>query len=262
MLAALGMLLFGSLLSSCQQIVERAVESMKIVIDPLDVDYPGDRLAVNECIIESATKDLVTGAINRLAKLHKAASTYIERIIGLFLLILKAFFLASKAYLNVISADKTSAESQNLAMTLLSNASLSQDKFSLVMFSLVANAKGNSTRVQPLVPIDAKRVKILPRLLSSIVAEEKSTDLMFTASENASCLHAAHRRFTRLSSCSSFEGCISLLDDVTALDEVSVGHDNLSSTVAREQKVTGTLKTHFILARRFGKGRGSYRTRN
>lgn len=48
MLAALGMLLFRYLPASRQQIIEKAVETGELILDPFDPAYPKEKLGVIE----------------------------------------------------------------------------------------------------------------------------------------------------------------------------------------------------------------------
>lgn len=261
MLAALDRLLFGSLPSSRQQMVEKAVESRELVIYPLDPTYSQDELAVIEPIIELVAKDSATDAIKPLAKLNKTASKCTRKADQYITTYIELFLLPAQAYLNLTSADRSSAESQNLAMTLLTNAKLSQDTFSSVMSNLVSSTKNEAKQVTPSIAIDAKRIDIIASLLSSVASGQDIDDLKEKARESAYCLQAAHRRLTQLSSNSSFIACISIADAIVAL-EVGMGRDELKQAISQENKVSRALMTHLTLAQRFQRKHTNYRNHN
>lgn len=125
MLAALKMLLFRSLPGSPQQSFEKDVEICEIALDPLDTAYANNIHDIIQPIISFVANDSTTNAIRLLSRLNKAASfvTHIPNdSVSEFT---KRFISPAQAYLNLTSADCTSAESQNLAMTLQTNANIS-----------------------------------------------------------------------------------------------------------------------------------------
>lgn len=126
--------------------LKRPLKPVKLILDPFDLAYPEDKLGVIEPIVELVAKDSATDGIKQLERPNKLASSrtrisnesaseYIER-----------FFEPAQAYLNLTSADRTPVESQNLAMTMLINASLSLDTFSSVRANLVSATKTNKKK--------------------------------------------------------------------------------------------------------------------
>lgn len=93
MLAALGMILLRSPPPSHQKLLEKAIESSELVIDPPDLACRSGELKIVDKIISFIAKDSPTGASKLLANLKKLAtsctrkpsediSQYIERFVS------------------------------------------------------------------------------------------------------------------------------------------------------------------------------------
>lgn len=174
MLSALWMSLFRSLSASRQQIAEKAVNTGEIVIDSIDPTYPTSKLDVIDPIINLVAKDTSTDTIRRLSRLNKEASSCTRKINESTTAFIERFILPAQAYLNITNADHTSAESQNLAMTRLTNAKLTQETFSSVMSNLVCNTKSKERLKNLTVPLDAKYPAGITNLLSAFAAIEET----------------------------------------------------------------------------------------
>lgn len=108
--AALGMLLYCSLLLSRQQIIEKSIDTGDLILDPSDPAYSHDVMEVINKIINFVARDSAPDFIKRLAKLSRdtttcvrsrgeSMSTYIER-----------FSLPVQTYLNLTNSYRASAE--------------------------------------------------------------------------------------------------------------------------------------------------------
>lgn len=106
--AALGLLLFRSVPPGKQQLVEKAINSGELVINPCDSSSPEDQSTVVESIIDIVSKDSVTDSIRRMASLNKQASSFTRRGSESISSFVELFTLPSKAYLNNSNSDRSS----------------------------------------------------------------------------------------------------------------------------------------------------------
>lgn len=151
--AALVMLMYRSLPPSRQQSIEKSMENGELVLDPSDSAYANDVMKIVKDIIKIVAKDSAPDAIKRLAKLSKKATSCLRSEGESMSAYIERFLFPAQSYLNPTNADRTSAESQNLAMVLFSNASLSQETFASVMAILVSTAKTKSVKAKGQVSI-------------------------------------------------------------------------------------------------------------
>lgn len=252
MLNALVTLLFGSLPTSRQQLVEKAVASGEIAIDSLDSAYPENRLKVVESIIEVVAKDSTTDAIERLTTLNQSANTCVRKNTETIRAFIEIFSIPAQAYLNYTSTDKSSAASQNHAMTLVSNANLSQELFSTVMLNLVSSRKNATNENHPTISIDVTRIKNLISAIASLVGGESSESLQKEIDEFLTSMKTAKRHFKERS-LKTFHGCLTILADaISALEEISLNKNEISRKRFEDnEKSVAALMTQSALARRF-----------
>lgn len=133
MVAALGSLWFPSLPPSCRKLQEKFVESGKPVLDSSQVEYNKDCLSAVKRIINIVANKLATDTMKRLARLSKEATTCVRRGNESISTYIERFVLLAQSYLTLTNADRSSPESHNLAMVLLTNANLPQQMFSSVI---------------------------------------------------------------------------------------------------------------------------------
>lgn len=119
-----------------------------------------------------------------------------------------------------MSAEIYLLDSTSLVITLLTNANLSADIFSSVKSSLAANAKDNLS-VSSSIASDAEQLELVVSIFGLNATEQSCADFDSKARDNACCLHAAYRRFTRFVSNIPFEDYILPADAVFVLKENS-----------------------------------------
>lgn len=173
-------------------------------------------------------------------------NTYIDR-----------FLLPAQSYLNLTNSDHASAESQNLAMVLLSNANLSQETFASVMASLVLATKGKSDKVTRPIIIDKERMGKLITILGKLDSSPQDT-INLVEDERISikeCLHALRGAIGRHQTAitdSALSTYISLSDAVTALEEVSIDQKDIRKPAfGNIEPHASAFLAHTTLARRF-----------
>lgn len=161
--------------------MNRAIESGEIIIYPLNPAYPEDKLVVIEPLTNLVAKDSATDAIKRLARLNRAACTFIRR----------------------------------------------------------AN--------EPVTPLKSKRVETIANILLSFASESIPEGLENDSRESTICLQTAHRSMTTLARNTFWSTCISLAEAITALEEISPNHQDL--TRKKSYDISGVLLTNSIFAK-------------
>lgn len=252
MLSALGMILFRSLPTSRQEIIEKSIRTGEFTLDPSDPAYPKNSMDVIDSIINLVAKDSPMDAIKRLAQLNKAASTCVRRHKEPTSSFLERYILPAQTYLNLINADKSSAESQNLAMTLLSNANLPPETFSSVMASLVMATKSRSSDLNAPISLDKNRVELTIKVLESTLKNGNIDELKDEAQECVKKLKLAQSRQLKSGLDSSLQCYISLTDAMTALEEATMDQSDIQRHEALNKDVEAkALLAHTSLVRRF-----------
>lgn len=117
-------------------------------------------------MISFVAKDSATDVIRSLARLNKEASACNRKPSESIVTYVERFFDAAQSYLNLISADRSSAESQNLAKTLVSNENLPHDTLSSLMTNIVAYTKLKNEHTMQSTPVHLQRLDNITKLLS------------------------------------------------------------------------------------------------
>lgn len=139
--ATLGLTLFRSLDDSRKEIVKKAMRTGEIILISKGPNSVEKQMAVVSSILKVVAPDSAVEKIKRIVNLNKEVhrctrkdsedmTTYIERFNSL-----------AQRYLNVVTARHDSEVSQNFAITLLTNAKVSEQTFSNLISSLINNAK-------------------------------------------------------------------------------------------------------------------------
>lgn len=171
MLAALRMFLFRSFSPSRRQMVEKINEAGDLILDPLNHHCSNNMMQVINVIINIVAEDTAPDAVKLLSRLSKKATSYTRRRNESMTAYIERFLLPAQKYLNLVNSDKQSAESQNLATILLSNANLSPQTFSSVLSSLVTLTKSRDHTRRNHISFEIKNVArtiaIFSKLLDS-----------------------------------------------------------------------------------------------
>lgn len=146
MFAALSTLLYWSLLSSRQQLVEKFKETVEIVLDLSDPGYFNNVMDVIQKFINIVVKDSAPHSIKRLAKHSNGAPSCVRSKGELMTSYIERVLLPAQSYLNPASSDRASAGCQNLTIVQFSNANLTQETFASVRAHLVSATKCKSAR--------------------------------------------------------------------------------------------------------------------
>lgn len=96
MFMSLGMIYFGSLPPSRQQIVEKAVDCWEIVTDLMNASYPEDKLDVVEHLFKRFAMDFAVDTNKLLAELAEYALFYISAKPKLLSSLIARFALAAQ----------------------------------------------------------------------------------------------------------------------------------------------------------------------
>ena len=166
---ALALTLFRSLPISKQQTLEKLVDSGELSIDGSN-DVKEQTNAV-EKIISVVAKDSTTESIQRLARLSRDAMGCQRRQNESIADYVERFSVPALAYLNLTSAGKSSAESQNLAVALITNAKLPSITQTAVMAALVHAAKERKGDGITTVALERTRLEMAKKCLNALVTE-------------------------------------------------------------------------------------------
>lgn len=260
--ASLALTLFRSLPPGKQQLVEKNINSGELVIDPNDPAAPADQTEAVEKIILIVAKDSPTDAIRRMAALNKQVSGCQRRDSEKFDAYIERFTHPAQAYLNITNSDQSSAESQNFAMMLISNAKLPPSTFTSVMNNLVQSCKMKSQDTESYVPISVSRLAEVISLLKCVSVPEGDQKMESSLTGTLSVLEAAKRRVSSQISDCALSSYISLSDAIAALEESSIGVDDLKGGGQTEnaksdsfsgaaEKMTQALLAHTAMAKKF-----------
>lgn len=133
------------------------METGEPVLDPSDPVYSNNVLELIEEMINTVVRNSAPDAIKRLSKLSKVALSCVRLKEKSIISYTGRFLLPARSYLNLTNADHHYHESQNLAVSLLSNANLSQNAYASVMVSMVSTIKGKNNSVEDQISIERKR---------------------------------------------------------------------------------------------------------
>lgn len=225
MLTATEMIMFCSLSLFKQQLVERAIHTGEVIIDPQYPQVPSDLLVMVESILEVFAKNSPIDSIRCLAKLSEDVSNFLRKRNESALSYIERFVLPAQAYLNLIDSDEASAESQDSAMLLLSNARLSQQTFSSVMASLVSLSKILACKRQNVVILTSEHVKGLMDLFQSILFSPTGNtynQLQMSVNEQVTLLTSSKRRSNMRCKISNTIPFVSLSSTVGALEKTTI----------------------------------------
>lgn len=123
-------------------------------------------------------------------------------------------------YLNVTSADGTSAERRNWGMILLVRANLSQKTFSSTMPNLVNNIQAKASQHANSIPIDLSCVEGITKLLSRLASVQRSYEFATLGNESIKCAQDERHHQDFLKSDTSFRAYISLAHAPIALEQI------------------------------------------
>lgn len=147
--------------------VEKFVESGELVFD-LNQRYGKDFMSPVEQIINIMAKDSAMDTIKRLPRPRKEAITCVRRSKESMSNFTVRFVLPAKSNLNLANGDRSSQESQNLAMVLLANADLLQKMFSSGIEILVTTTKCEDAQGNARVPIARQMIDDIMTILTKI----------------------------------------------------------------------------------------------
>lgn len=133
-------------LPSWQKLVGKAMETGELILNPSNLDYSENANNVFEQIINIVT-DTTPDLIKCLAELWETATWCDQSTTESITAYLEGLILPWQSYLNLTNADHTSAEFHNLAMTIVSSTSLSQDTLPSVIGSLAFATKCTSQKI-------------------------------------------------------------------------------------------------------------------
>lgn len=104
-------------------------------------------------------RDRAAEAIKRLVSLDKSACKFIRSYGEDVSSYIERFFIPAQAYPDLHSHDKFAASSQNLALTMMTNAKLSHDTFANIIANLVITARQNHLEVSVSIRLEPKKVE-------------------------------------------------------------------------------------------------------
>lgn len=133
--------------------IENSVNYGELVIDHPSADDPIDQFKVVEDIIQSVSKDSATDAIKRMNALNKQISTSVRRNSETIISFTEGFSALAQSYIKVLHSDRSSTESQNFSMKMLTNANIPTTMFSVVFNNLVMTAKSSNKMRTSMLPI-------------------------------------------------------------------------------------------------------------
>lgn len=264
-IAAFGLLLFRSLPPGKQQLVEKSINSGELVIDRCDESSPQDQSTVVESIIKIVAKDSATDSIRRMAALNKQASSCVRRDSESISEFVERFTLPAQAYLNITNSDRSSGESQNFAMMLISNAKLPPPTFTSVMNNLVQASKCTIDSPDGVVPLSSARLDKLLSLLDSLSNGTETQSLFSEVKTNQGVLMSAKKRLAIQKADSGLTSYISLSDAIASLEDVSFSAGDLDGGkrakvtedpfIGAADKISQALLAHTAYARKFNNSR-------
>lgn len=134
-----------------------------------------------------------------------------KNTIGFFI---RRFVLHAGGYLIEISTDRSSAEIQNLAISLLSRANGSLETFTSVMVNIVNIKKSNADYIKHSIPTDASGSGKVNKLLLVLTLPRSQNSLLWWPKGSMACLPAAGRRHNSIKPHTSFGSYISPADAI------------------------------------------------
>lgn len=111
-----------------------------------------------EKILAIIAKDSTTDSISRMTKLTKDTNACVRLDGESLKYFIERFTLPAASYLNMINADQNSAESQNFAITMISNGNLPSQVFTKVMSTLVIKEISKEHNQASTVSVQASRI--------------------------------------------------------------------------------------------------------
>ena len=180
------------------------------------------------------------------------------------------------AFLNLTSADKSSGESQNLAVAMIANAKLPATIHTAVMTALVSAAKERKASDVSAIPLEKERIETVKRCLLAFTSQpiDATEQIANSAKQTIAVINKALSKAAQKSKEDNGVYQVTLTDAITALEDVNLGVEpvGVGGPVAKpyDLPAAGAMMAHTDVANQFnnhrsepgGSGYGGRKRRN
>lgn len=127
--ATLAHSLYRSMSKYKKEVIKRSLRKGELVLTPSTNIDESDQLVVVEQVIQLVAKDTAVEAVRRISSLNKRINNCMRRNGESITSYINRFTTIAQTYLNLINSSEDTVESQNFAMTLLTNSKITQQTF-------------------------------------------------------------------------------------------------------------------------------------